>query len=103
MLSSWASSDGAVVRALASYHCGSSSISGPGVTFGLSLLLVLVPGACFSKLPVITGSVKLFCFPFQTGVSKVLKIMYKVKLSAKETKQTSSEVRTHPTFVEILI
>ena len=33
------------------------------------------PGACFSKLPVITGPVKLFCFPFQTGVSKVLKIV----------------------------
>ena len=30
--------------------------------------------ARFSKLSVITGPVKLFCFPFQTGVSKVLKI-----------------------------
>ena len=35
----------------------------------------LRPWACFSKLPVITGPVKLFCFPFQTGVSKVLKII----------------------------
>ena len=33
------------------------------------------PGACFSKLPVITGPVKLFCFPFQMGVSKLLKII----------------------------
>ena len=32
-------------------------------------------GAFFSKLPVITGPVKLFCFPFQTGVSKVLTII----------------------------
>ena len=27
------------------------------------------PGAPFSKLPVITGPVRLFCFPFQMGVS----------------------------------
>ena len=33
------------------------------------------PGACFSKLPVITGPVKLFCFTFQIGVSKVLNII----------------------------
>ena len=33
------------------------------------------PGARFSKLPVITGPVKLFCFPFQMGVSKLLKII----------------------------
>ena len=33
------------------------------------------PGACFSKLPVIAGPVKLFCFPFQMGVSKLLKII----------------------------
>ena len=32
-------------------------------------------GARFSKLPVITGPVKLFCFPFQMGVSKVLKVI----------------------------
>ena len=31
--------------------------------------------ARFSKLPVITGPVKLFCFPFQMGVSKLLKII----------------------------
>ena len=31
------------------------------------------PVLCFSKLPVITGSVKLFCFPFQMGVSKGLR------------------------------
>ena len=37
------SRDGAVVRALASHHCGPGSIPGPDVTCGLSLLLVLVP------------------------------------------------------------
>ena len=31
------------------------------------------PGTRFSKLPVITGPVKLFCFPFQMGVSEDLK------------------------------
>ena len=40
----------------------------------------------FSKFPVITGPVKLFCFPFQTGVSKALNHDYTVKLFAKETK-----------------
>ena len=35
--------DSAVVRALASHHCGPGSIPGPGFTCGLSLLLVLVP------------------------------------------------------------
>ena len=35
----------------------------------------LRPGARFLKLPVITGPVKLFCFPFQMGVSKGLKIV----------------------------
>ena len=38
-------------------------------------LIFFGSGACFSKLPVIAGPVKLFCFPFQTGVSKVLKII----------------------------
>ena len=33
------------------------------------------PGARFSKLPVITGPIKLFCFPFQMGVSKDSKIV----------------------------
>ena len=37
--------------------------------------LYFTPGARFSKLPVITGPVKLFCFPFQMGVSKLLKII----------------------------
>ena len=32
-------------------------------------------GARFSKLPVITGLVKLFCFPLRMGVSKVLKMV----------------------------
>ena len=39
-------------------------------------LILIEPGARFSKLPVITGPVKLFCFPFQIGVSKVLKITH---------------------------
>ena len=46
------------------------------------------PGACFSKLPVITGPFKLFCFPFQMGVSKGFENCT-VKLSAKGTKWTS--------------
>ena len=33
------------------------------------------PGARFSKLPVITGPVKLFCFSFHVGVSEDLKIV----------------------------
>ena len=33
------------------------------------------PGTRFSKLPVITGPVKLFCFPLRMGVSKVLKMV----------------------------
>ena len=36
---------------------------------------ILSPGARFSKLPVIIGPVNLFYFPFQVGVSKVLKII----------------------------
>ena len=32
-------------------------------------------GASFLKLSVITGPVELFCFPFQMGVSKDLKIV----------------------------
>ena len=36
---------------------------------------IKLPGARFSKLPVITWPVKLFCFPFQMGVSKGLKIV----------------------------
>ena len=36
------SRDGAVMRALASHHCGPGSIPGLGVICGLSLLLVLV-------------------------------------------------------------
>ena len=44
------------------------------------IISALVPGssgpeARLSKLPVITGPVRLFCFPFQMGVSKVLKIV----------------------------
>ena len=43
------------------------------------------PGARFSKLPVIIGPVKLFCFPFQMGVSKLLKI---IKLRFQLKKQS---------------
>ena len=35
--------NGAVLRTLASHHCGLGSIPKPSVTFGLSSLLVLVP------------------------------------------------------------
>ena len=35
-------------------------------------------GVRFSKVPVITGPVNLFCFPFQMGVSKVWKLYSKV-------------------------
>ena len=42
------------------------------------------PEARFWKFPVITGPVKLFCFPFRTGVSKVLKI---IQLSYQLKKQ----------------
>ena len=40
-----------------------------------TLMVPLLPGARFSKLPVITGPIKLFCFPFQMRVSKGLKIV----------------------------
>ena len=42
LLNKLLSKDGAVVRALASHHCGPGSIPGLGVICGLSLLLVLV-------------------------------------------------------------
>ena len=38
-------------------------------------LLTTGTGARFSKLAVITRPVKLFCFPFQMGVSKLLKVI----------------------------
>ena len=57
------------------------------------------PEARFSKLPVITGPV-LFSIP--DGSFKSFENS-KVKLLAKETKWTSLEVRTHATFLEILI
>ena len=59
-----------------------------------------VPGARFSKLPVITGPVKLFSIPDESfkGFDN-----YSVKLSAKKTKWTSFEVRTRSTFLEALI
>ena len=58
-------------------------------------------GARFSKLPVITGPVKLL-FSIKDGSFKSFEI-YTVKLSAKETKWPSSEVRTHPTVLKTLI
>ena len=42
---------------------------------GALLVYEVTPGARFSKLPVITGPVKLFCFPLRMGVSKGLKIV----------------------------
>ena len=62
----------------------------------------MVPGTRFSKLPVITGPVKLFCFPYQMRASKVLKNCT-LKSLAKETKWTVLKVRTHHTFLEALI
>ena len=41
----------------------------------LDAVFFFSPGARFSKLPVITGPVKLFCFPLRMGVSKVLKMV----------------------------
>ena len=46
------------------------------------------------KLLVITGPLKLFCFPFQMRVSKVLKIIQWSYQVINETKRTSLEVRT---------
>ena len=57
-----------------------------------------MPGARFSKLPVITGPVKAVLFSIKDGSFKILE-NYTVKLSAKETNPT----HTHPTFLEILI
>ena len=45
------------------------------VTCDNKMMFISKPGVRFSKLPVITGPVKLFCFPFQMGVSKVLTIV----------------------------
>ena len=45
----WGGRDGAEVRALAPHHCDPSSIPWPGVTCGLSLLLVLVPASTRDK------------------------------------------------------
>ena len=57
-------------------------------------------GARFSKLPVITGPVLLFSI--LEGSFKSFE-NYTVELLANETKWTSLEVRTHPTFLETLI
>ena len=65
-------------------------------------ICIPVPEARFSKLPVITEPVKLFCFPFQMGVSKRFKNCT-VKLSAKETKWNLLEDRTHPSFLKTYI
>ena len=57
--------------------------------------LLMPPGAHFLKLPVITGPVKLFCFPFQIYRSVKSFENCIINVSAKETKWTSLEVRTH--------
>ena len=54
------------------------------------------PGARFSKLPVIIGPVKLFCFPFQMGVSKLLKI---IKLRFQLKKQSGLYQRSEITLL----
>ena len=48
------------------------SLTGPVIT---GTLEKRAPGARFSKLAVITGPVKLFCFPLRMEVSKVLKMV----------------------------
>ena len=60
------------------------------------------PGACFSKLPVITGPIKAVLFSIKNRSFKSFENRT-VKLSGKETKWTSLEVRTYPTFLETLI
>ena len=52
-------------------------------------------GARYSKLPVITGPVKLFCFPFQMGGFKSFEY-YTVKLLAKENKMDFIKVQNTP-------
>ena len=61
-----------------------------------------LPGSRFSKLPVIAGPVKLFCFPgFPDGSLKRFENQCTVKLSAKEGNGLYIiEVRIHPTFLE---
>ena len=56
------------------------------------------PGVRFLKFPVITGL--LICFVFHSRGSFKGFENYTVKLSAKETKWNSSEVRIRPTFLE---
>ena len=60
-----------------------------------------LPGARFLKLLVITGPVKLFCFPIQMGDGIKRFESCTVKLSAKETIWTSLEVRIHPSFQRV--
>ena len=60
------------------------------------------PGARFSKLPAVITS-PLSCFVFHSRGSCKRFENCTVKLSAKETKWTSSKLRTHPTFLETLI
>ena len=61
------------------------------------------PVTRFSKLPVIIGPVKLFCFPLIKDGSFKSFENGTVKLLAKETKWTSLEVKTQHTFLENLI
>ena len=61
------------------------------------------PVARFSKLPVIIGPVKLFCFPLIKDGSFKSFENGTVKLLAKETKWASLEVGTQHTFLETLI
>ena len=55
-------------------------------------------GTRLSKLPVIIRPVRQFCFQLILDSSFKRFENCTVKLSAKETKWTSLEVRTHPTF-----
>ena len=60
----------------------------------------LTPGARFSKLPIITGPVKVFCFPFQMRVSEGLKT---VQLSYQLKKQIGLHFRSEYTLLFLRI
>ena len=68
------SRDGSVVRALASHQCVSSSIPGPGVICGLSLLLVLfLAPRGFSPCTLVFPSPKKPTFPNSSSIWIIVK------------------------------
>ena len=78
-----------------------SLISSISYVWLLAKKYFIVSGARFSKFPVITGPIKLFVFHSRGNFKRFGNCT--VKLSAKGTKWTSSEVRKRPTFHETLI